>query len=76
MRPPVSEPAIDPVDELIFGVKRCSVCGRVLPANTEYFACDSSRPDGLTSQCRSCRRAIGSARYHRRAPSGQVRLWL
>jgi hypothetical protein len=37
-------------------MKRCSKCKGEYPATTEYFSSDKYRPDGLTNQCRICRR--------------------
>lgn len=43
--------------------KTCPRCGRKLPANGDYFAADRYRRDGLTCQCRACRRDMGQERY-------------
>jgi len=39
----------------LFGSKRCTNCGAVLPANADYFHHDKGRADGLTSRCQLCR---------------------
>jgi hypothetical protein len=38
-------------------LKRCSVCGAMLPATAEYFTRDRSNKDGLRTQCKPCYRA-------------------
>jgi hypothetical protein len=38
-------------------LKKCSCCGKVKQRTAEFFTRDSSRKDGLHSQCRACRRA-------------------
>lgn len=51
------------IDVLLFGSKRCPVCGLEKAANTEQFARDRCERDGLTRVCRACRRARGRASY-------------
>lgn len=36
-------------------LRKCSVCGEEKPASPEYFRRDSSKKDGLVSQCKTCR---------------------
>lgn len=36
--------------------KRCSKCEQEFPATTDYFGVDNHRSDGLTNQCKECRR--------------------
>lgn len=35
--------------------KTCSKCGKSLPATTEYFHADKSKPDGFYSSCKTCK---------------------
>lgn len=42
--------------------KRCTKCGRELPATTEWFRTAVDRPSGLRSRCRDCERTIDKAR--------------
>jgi hypothetical protein len=56
------------IDALLFGTKICPCCGEVLPANTEKFGKDATKPDGLTIWCRECRNQRQQERY-RRDPS-------
>lgn len=44
--------------------KRCSHCGRVLPA--ESFYKDSKSEDGLSRQCKDCHRQASIESYRRR----------
>ena len=53
------------IDVLLFGSKRCRVCGIEKAANTEQFARDRCEKDGLSRECRVCRRARGRAAYRR-----------
>jgi hypothetical protein len=43
-------------DRILFGEKRCSACGVMVPRCSSYFAVDLSHRDGLSSDCRECRR--------------------
>lgn len=36
-------------------LKRCTKCGKDLPATPEYFYRDRSHADGLSSQCKECK---------------------
>lgn len=54
------------VDVLLFGTKRCNVCGLDLPANSEHYHRDRSRPDGLKSTCKQCECMRERAGYERR----------
>ena len=49
----------------LFGGKTCTVCGRRLPANGDFFGRDHFKADRLTSACRDCRREQ-SRRTHER----------
>jgi hypothetical protein len=53
-------------DYLLFGKKRCSLCGKELPACTDFFAPDHWRGSGMVSQCRACRSQTDKASYRRR----------
>lgn len=53
------------VGVLIHGERVCSTCGEPLPASTDYFTPDGAS-GGLTSNCRSCRRASNRASHRRR----------
>lgn len=69
-RPPVDDAWLYEADTvetgiIIFGGRVCSVCEVTLPANTDYFTPDSSRPDGFVSACHRCRRAADRERYRR-----------
>lgn len=44
-------------DALLFGVKRCSVCGRERPNCGTYFPTDMTKPGGLKAGCRECHTA-------------------
>jgi hypothetical protein len=55
--------APDFTDYLLFGSRRCSICGAELPGCSDFFGADSSAPDGLTSACRNCRVAADRRRY-------------
>lgn len=44
------------VDEYIFGVLPCRICGRQLPACASYFVADRSEPTGIKNICRDCKR--------------------
>lgn len=48
-------------DEVVFGTKACTKCGRELPRSAEHFVVDKLRSDGLTSACRVCRAAASAA---------------
>lgn len=39
------------------GVKECSTCKHPLPATTRFFGRSKSQRDGLSNQCKFCRRA-------------------
>lgn len=56
----------EPYEVEVFGPRRCPHCERTLPANTDYFASDRNRDDGLTLVCSRCRNADGKALYARR----------
>ena len=61
----------DFVDELLFGTKVCPCCGQTKIRNSEHFARDTQRTDGLTPTCRVCRRGFGKRAYEgRKAASG------
>jgi hypothetical protein len=69
-RPPIDDAGLYEPDTIetgiiIFTGRVCPACERELPANTDYFAPDRSRPDGLVSTCRRCRRAAVRERMRR-----------
>lgn len=35
-------------------VKKCSLCGKELPATINFFPADYSAPSGLRARCRQC----------------------
>ncbi len=45
-----------PTDYYIWPARRCYLCGRELPANSEWFAHDRRHGDNLSLDCRECRR--------------------
>ena len=51
------------------GMKRCYVCGRLLPADPEHFYRDRTHAGGIGSRCRECERA-------RKKPRGRKRYQL
>ena len=44
--------------------KKCSKCGFISPANTDFFPKDASKKDGLHNYCKICHREY---RYKRKA---------
>lgn len=56
----------------IFGAKSCSCCGAELAANHDYFAPLENTADGLSTNCRRCRRRSSAASYARRRCQGTV----
>ena len=68
---------LDELDIDLFGPKTCSTCGRELAANSDYFAKDKARFDGLTPDCRDCRRARDRRYYatHRARCFAATRKW-
>ncbi len=49
--------------------KRCTKCGELKPATTEYFHSDKQRSDGLYSSCKTCRekyrKTISQKQYYK-----------
>jgi hypothetical protein len=52
-------------------LKKCSCCGKVKQRTAEFFTRDSSRKDGLHSQCRVCRHARQA--MHRNTETGRTK---
>ena len=50
----------DEIDRLLFGEKRCPVCERDKPANSEHFNREVAETDGLTRICKDCRAAAAT----------------
>ena len=46
-----------PKEQLPEGMKKCSKCGELKPANNEYFGNMTKSKDGLKPSCKDCRRA-------------------
>ena len=50
-------------DTLLFGSKLCRTCRLPKPNSSDYFGRDTSKDDGLRSECRACRNERGNERY-------------
>ena len=51
---------------ILFPPRKCSHCGAVLPSNSDYFTPDYVNANGLTSNCRRCRRLAARESYRRK----------
>lgn len=64
------EPEAVRVGLLLYPGRVCSLCGRTLPGNRDYFVpARHGNSAGLTSDCRQCRRARERERYGERRGS-------
>ncbi|MCJ7483908.1 MAG: hypothetical protein MUO31_13195 [Thermodesulfovibrionales bacterium] len=54
--------------------KRCGKCKKPYPATVEYFYRDRSRIDGMTRQCKTCKREVVNKMYKEQSKSIKGRL--
>jgi len=57
---------------LLFGAKRCPLCGRELPASTDFYGRDRTTRDGLTRLCSECRSREDRRRYRSAKSSAKL----